>query len=92
MRWQDRLLGVLTLVPRIVDDVERTHQGKSGQEKQAAAMEVVKDAIGAVDSATPEHAAQINAVTEQISKMIPGVVGVLNLAGVFRKKGKPATA
>lgn len=92
MKWLDLIVPVLSKVPNIVEDVEKAHHGKSGQEKHAAAMEIVKDALGAAAAATPEHAAQINAVAERISSLIPGIVSVLNVAGVFSKKGKPATA
>lgn len=92
MRLLDRIIPLLSRVPKIVEDVEKTHHGKSGAEKHAAAMDMIKEGLGAADEATPEHAAQINAVAQQISGLIPSIVGVLNVAGLFKKKGKPAVA
>ncbi len=92
MKLLDRIIPVLSRVPKIVEDVEKTHHGRSGEEKHAAAMDMIKEGLGAADEATPEHAAQINAVAQQISSLIPGVVGVLNVVGLFKKKRRPAVA
>ena len=78
------LLKAMAVVPEIVRGVESTFGHKSGEQKKAAAVEMVGAAINVANAVSAKHIADSEGFSAGLGQIIDGVVACLN-ASVWAK-------
>lgn len=79
------LVRVIPIALEIVPLVERLFRQTSGEEKRQIAVELIKPAVRAVETAANRELVDEDALQESAGKAVDGVVGILNTTGVFKK-------
>ena len=78
MNFLKLLLRAIGLIPGVVQGTEALFGAKNGEQKKAAALEIVGAAINIADAVTMKHIADSKRFTEGLSSVIDGVVECLN--------------
>ena len=78
MNFLKLLLRAIGLIPGVVRGTEALFGAKNGEQKKAAALEIVGAAINIADAVTMKHIADSKRFTEDLSSVIDGVVECLN--------------
>jgi len=78
MNFLKLFLRAIALIPGVVQGTEALFGAKTGEQKKAAAVEIVGAAINIADAVTMKHIADSGKFTEGLSTLIDGVVMCLN--------------
>ena len=78
MNFLKLFLRAIGLIPGVVQGTEALFGAKNGEQKKAAALEIVGAAINIADAVTMKHIADSKRFTEGLSSVIDGVVECLN--------------
>jgi hypothetical protein len=78
MNFLKLFLRMIVLIPGVVQGTEAMFGAKTGEQKKAAAIELVGTAIRLTDAVTAKHIADEKKFTEGLSAVIDGVVTCLN--------------
>lgn len=81
----DVLTKVIPIALQIVPLVERLFGGAAGSEKKDIAVALIKPAVQAVETATGKELLDEDALAAAAGNAVDGVVGILNVTGVFKK-------
>jgi len=68
----------MALLPGVIQGTEALFGAKTGEQKKAAAVEIVGAAINITDDVTRKHIADADKFTQGLSMTIDGVVMCLN--------------
>lgn len=74
----------MALVPEAVQGTESLFSNQTGEQKKAAAVEIVGAAIDVVNAVSAKHIADADGFTAGLGQIIDGVVACLN-ASVWAK-------
>jgi hypothetical protein len=85
MEFVGKLLRGITLLPGVVQGTEGTFGAKTGEQKRAAALEIVGAAIKIADAAGSKEIADADGFAAGLGKIIDGMVECLN-ASVWAKR------
>ncbi|WP_158794298.1 hypothetical protein [Granulicella sp. L60] len=78
MNFLKLFLRAIALLPGVVQGTEAMFGAETGEQKKAAAVEIVGAAINMADAVTMKHIAEPEKFTQGLSTMIDGVVMCLN--------------
>jgi hypothetical protein len=84
MDFMKLFLRCITLVPGVIQGVESLYGEKTGEQKKAAAVEIVGGAINLANAVTMKHIADSGKFTGGLSLVIDGVVDCMN-ASIWAK-------
>ena len=84
MEFMRLFLRCIALLPGVIQGVESLYGEKSGQQKKAAAVEIVGGAINLANAVTMKHIADSDKFTSGLSLIIDGVVDCMN-ASIWAK-------
>lgn len=85
MNFLKLFLRTVALVPGVIQGTEAMFGAKTGEQKKAAAIEIVGSAINITDAVTMKHIADADKFTEGLNTLIDGVVMCLN-ASLWAKR------
>jgi len=85
MNFLKVFLRTIALLPGVVQGTEALFGSESGEQKKAAAVEIVGATINVADAVTMKHIADSAKFTEGLSMTIDGVVMCLN-ASLWAKR------
>jgi hypothetical protein len=85
MNFLKLFLRTIALVPGVIQGTEALFGAKTGEQKKAAAIEIVGAGINIADAVTMKHIADSEKFTEGLSTLVDGVVMCLN-ASVWAKR------
>ena len=78
------LARAMALVPEAIQDTEELLGKRTGEQKKAAAVEIVGAAIDVANAVSAKHIADADGFTAGLGQIIDGVVACLN-ASVWAK-------
>jgi hypothetical protein len=78
MNFLKVFLRGIALLPGVVQGTEAMFGAETGEQKKAAAVEIVGAAINVADAVTMKHIADSDKFTQGLSMVIDGVVMCLN--------------
>lgn len=78
------IIGFLALLPYIVTGAEKLHEGKTGEQKKQAVMQIAGAALAGVASADPHLSIDTMAAVAGIGGAVDSVVATLNALGVLK--------
>jgi hypothetical protein len=78
MNFLKLFLRAIALIPGVVQGTEALFGAKTGEQKKAAAVEIVGAAVNIADAVTMKQIAESGKFTEGLSMLIDGVVMCLN--------------
>jgi hypothetical protein len=85
MDFLKRFFRVVTMVPGVIQGTEVLFGKETGEQKNAAAVEIVGAAINIADAVTKKDIANSDKFTEGLSSIIDGVVTCLS-ASIWAKQ------
>ena len=83
----DLVKVVWPIALEIVPMIEKLFGNSTGEEKRSVAVALIVPAVRAVEAAAGKDLVDEVALAESVGHVIDAVVSVLNLTGVFFKKG-----
>ncbi len=84
MDWMKVLTRTMALVPEAIAGAEALPGNRTGEQKKAAAVEIVGVAIDVANAVSTKHIADADGFTAGLGQIIDGVVACLN-ASVWAK-------
>lgn len=84
MDFMKLFLRSIALLPGVIQGVEGLFGEKTGEQKKAAALEIVGTAINLANAVTLKHIADSSKFTAGLNQIIDGVVDCMN-ASVWAK-------
>lgn len=78
MDFMKLLLRGISVLPGTIQGIESVYGAKSGEEKKAAALEIVSAAIKLTDAVTDKSIVDADGFTRGLGLVVDGVVACLN--------------
>jgi hypothetical protein len=85
MEFVTVFLRGITLLPGVIQGTEGLFGAKTGEQKKAAALEIVGAAINIADAVSTQQIANADGFTAGLSQIVDGVVACLN-ASIWAKR------